>query len=221
MREISYEAPVNGMDVQLSIDLDLQQYAERLLQTQLRQRRGVTAGNPEVTKPDGQRGPLDPSLPVGAQVHYEAPAGSVIVMDQHSGQVAAMASYPTFDNRWFSADIDSAKFAELFPLGEDADPDRAPLANRAIQGQYNLGSTFKPFVAHAALATGLTSAGTYYNDQGTYKVRSISDDVCATGVRCEYRNSICSHTGKPCIYGSVNYVVVARRLERRLLLQAR
>ena len=36
VRTISYQPPVNGRDVQLSIDLDIQQYAERLLQTQLR-----------------------------------------------------------------------------------------------------------------------------------------------------------------------------------------
>ena len=40
VREISRSEPVNGMDVQLSIDLDLQQYTERLLQTQLRRMRG-------------------------------------------------------------------------------------------------------------------------------------------------------------------------------------
>ena len=50
VREISYEAPVNGMDVQLSIDLEYQQYAERLLQTQLRLRRQFTVANPEVER---------------------------------------------------------------------------------------------------------------------------------------------------------------------------
>ena len=114
VREISYEAPVNGMDVQLSIDLDLQQYAERLLQTQLRLRRQFTVANPEVERfqQDGtvRREPMDPSLAVGTEVGYKAPAGSVTVMDQHSGQVVAMASYPTFDNRWFEAGVDGEKF---------------------------------------------------------------------------------------------------------------
>ena len=54
VREISRSEPVNGMDVQLSIDLDLQQYTERLLQTQLRRDAPASApANPEVTKPDG------------------------------------------------------------------------------------------------------------------------------------------------------------------------
>ena len=53
VREISRKDAVNGMDVQLSIDLDMQQYAERLLQTQLRLKRAFTAPNPIVKKPDG------------------------------------------------------------------------------------------------------------------------------------------------------------------------
>ena len=68
------------------------------------------------------------------------------------------------------------------------------LTNRAIQGQYNIGSTFKPFVAYAALATGRLSPTTTYNDQRRRtSCESIEDDVCARGVRCEFRNSFCPH----------------------------
>jgi penicillin-binding protein 2 len=201
VRTISYTPPVSGEDVQLSIDLDLQYYAERLLITQLKERRTHVATNPEVTKPDGQKGPMDPSLAVGTPVHYRAPAGSVIVMDQNTGQVMAMASYPTFDNRWFSAGIDGAKFNELFP--QDVPPDEARLTNRAIQGQYNMGSTFKVFTAYAALASGKMSPDSTYNDQGVYQMQSIAPERCAEGVRCEFRNATCAN-GFPCRYGPVN-----------------
>ncbi|MET0144595.1 MAG: penicillin-binding transpeptidase domain-containing protein [Ilumatobacteraceae bacterium] len=211
VREISFEAPVNGMDVQLSIDLDLQQYAERLLQTQLRLKRlpGFAVPNPEVEKPDGTRGPLDPTKAVGQRVPYKAPAGSVIVMNNQTGQISAMASYPTFDNRWFDSGVGSAKFDQIFPRqgpnGEELDPDLSALTNRAIQGQYNMGSSFKPFTAYAALATGRLGPNTTYNDQGTYKLTSIADDVCAQGVRCVFRNSTCPNPpGEPCRYGTVN-----------------
>jgi penicillin-binding protein 2 len=202
VRTISYQPPVNGRDVQLSVDLDIQQYAERLLQTQLERRRRETAPNITVERPDGSRGPIDPTA--AARVAYKAPAGSVTVLDQHTGQVLAMASYPTFDNRWFSATVESDQFEELFPTGEDADPDRAVLTNRAIQGQYNLGSAFKPFTAYSALATGLLGPEVTYNDTGTYKLVSIPDDRCAEGVRCEYRNAICSFNNRPCVYGTIN-----------------
>jgi|HigsolmetaAR201D_1030396.scaffolds.fasta_scaffold09000_2 penicillin-binding protein 2 len=202
VRELRRTEPVNGMDIQLSIDLELQQYTERLLQTQLQLRRLFTARNPEVVKPDGTRGPLDESRPVGAEVHYKAPAGSVVVLNYETGQVLAMASYPTFDNRWFTSGVDGSKFNELFP--PDGEPDEAPLANRAIQGQYNLGSTFKVFTAYAALITGKISPSTTYNDQGTYRLTSISPDRCAQGVRCEFRNSWCDGINAPCRYGTIN-----------------
>jgi len=209
-RQLSYEAPVNGEDIQLSIDMPLQQYAERLLQTQLALKRLFTAQNPEVLKPDGTRGPLDEKLAVGAEVHYPAPAGSTVVLDNSTGAVMAMASYPTFDNRWFTADVPPEKFAELFPTtgpdGKALNPDLAALTNRAIQGQYNVGSTFKVFTAYAALATGRLAANTVYNDQGTYELSndSVKTDVCASGVRCVFRNSTCPPDNTPCKYGPVN-----------------
>ncbi len=201
VRTISYTPPVSGQDIQLSIDLDVQYYAERLLITQLKARRTQTAANPQITRADGTKGPQDPSLAVGTRVHYKAPAGSIIVMDQNTGQIQAMASYPTFDNRWFTAGIGGKKFNELFP--RDVSPDEARLTNRAIQGQYNMGSTFKLFTAYAALASGKMSAESTYNDQGTYRMRSIADDACARGVRCEFRNATCAD-GNPCRYGTVN-----------------
>jgi len=211
VREIRRTEPVNGMDIQLSIDLDLQQYTERLLQTQLRRMRDpiFCQRNPEVDQPNGTRGPLDKSRPVGACVPYKAPAGSTVIMNYQTGQVMAMASYPTFDNRWFSAGVDSAKFEEIFPTtgtdGERLDPDVQPLANRAFQGQYNLGSTFKVFTAYAALATGRISPSTTYNDQGTYQLVSIPNDRCVNeGVRCVFRNSFCAVLNGPCRYGTIN-----------------
>lgn len=201
VRTVSSTPPVNGEDVQLTIDLDLQYYAERLLITQLRARRAFTATNPEVIKPNGQPGPLAEDLPVGARVRYRAAAGSVIVMDQHNGTVLAMASYPTFDNRWFAAGIGGERFSELFPA--DVRDDEARLVNRAIQGRYNMGSAFKLYTAYAALATGMLGPDETYEDQGTYKLTSIADDVCATGVRCVFRNATCPG-GLPCDYGSVN-----------------
>ena len=181
-----------------------------MLQTQLALKRLFVAKNPEVDKPDGTRGPLNPNLAVGTEVHYPAPAGSIVAMNNQTGAIMAMASYPTFDNRWFSADVPEEKFAQIFPTteadGSPLDPDKAALTNRAIQGQYNVGSTFKPFTAYAALATGRLSGATIFNDQGTYQLSnaSIKEDRCAAGVRCVFRNSTCPPDNTPCRYGSVN-----------------
>src|SRR5690606_7149832 len=79
--------------------------------------------------------------------------------------------------------------------------------NRAIQGRYNMGSTFKPFTAYAALSTGLIDQNYYFNDEGTYRMHSVDQARCDAGlVRCVYKNATCSGTGRPCEYGSVNVV---------------
>jgi penicillin-binding protein 2 len=134
---------------------------------------------------------------------YPAPAGSVVVMNHETGQVVAMASYPNFDNRWFNAGISGTKFKELFPNDPDH-PDKSILVNRAIQGQYNLGSTFKPFVAYAAMTTGIIGPTDLYTDKGSYKLESIDRSICATGVRCEYFNAVNANTGRPSSYGPVS-----------------
>jgi penicillin-binding protein 2 len=195
--------PINGFDIQLSIDLELQIYVEQALETSLDLRRGQPAPNPLVQRPGGSSERLAPNLP--AEVPFLAPAGSAVLMNYDNGQVMAMASYPTFDNRWFEAGISGAKFRELFPITDD--PDKSILVNRAIQGRYNLGSTFKPFPMFAALNNDLFGPDEIFRDTGEYKMFSVDPDRCRAGlVRCVYRNAICSGTGRPCSYGNVNPV---------------
>lgn len=195
--------PINGFDVQLSIDLEMQMYVEQALETSLELRRGQPAPNPLVQRPGGTAERLAPDLP--GEVPFPAPAGSAVLMNYDNGQVVAMASYPTFDNRWFEAGISGEKFRELFPVTDD--PDLSILVNRAIQGRYNLGSTFKPFPMFAALNNGLFGPDEIFRDTGEYKMFSVDPDRCRAGlVRCVYRNAICSGTGRPCSYGNVDPV---------------
>ena len=198
--------PINGYDVQLTLDLDVQVYVEQALETSLRSRRTQYTSNPLVRQPDGTLAPLDPTQP--ELVPYKAPAGSAVVKRFDTGEVIAMASYPTFDNRWFEAGISGTKFREIFPStkpdGSPIDPDESILVNRAVQGRYNLGSTFKPFAAYAALHTGLITPEETYVDTGTYELSSVNQDRCARGlIRCVFKNALCG-TGAPCVYGEVD-----------------
>lgn len=215
--------PVAGFDVQLSIDLDYQQYAEQALETELRSRRDL----PFVTDGDhAPRNPLDPTtnfkdrvfrqtLPDGTKVDYpeyvnhKAPAGSVVVLDNRNGQVVAMASYPTFDNRWMEAGISGTKYKELFPStkadGTKIDPDQSILVNRAVQGNYNLGSAIKPFVAWSAMHAGLLDVNTEYLDEGYYTLSRIPPEDCQNNggnYKCVFKNAVCGN-GRPCEYGPV------------------
>jgi penicillin-binding protein 2 len=206
VREVERIPPINGNDVQITIDLDQQQFAEQALQTQLRRRQLVTASNPLDPETDFESR-VFPDYP--QEVPYKAPAGSVVVENYQNGQIIALASYPTFDNRWFEADLGDGKFEQVFPSvdenGEPIDPDESILVNRAIQGRYNLGSTFKPFTAFAALDNGLLTTNDYYRDEGSYRMESVEADKCNAGlVRCVYRNATCSGTRRPCVYGSVD-----------------
>ena len=211
IREVSRIDPVPGKDVQLTIDMKVQQFAERLLESELRARRqtadpSLMAKNPKDKdgkyKFVGENWYVDST---GQQyLPYPAPAGSLVVQDHESGQIVAMASYPTFDNRWFTIGLTGAKFKQLFPTPEPTDPNRADksiLVNRAIQGQYNLGSTFKPFVAYSAVMAGVITPQEVYNDTGSYKL-NIDTSKCNAGVRCEYFNAL-NPQGSPSKYGPV------------------
>jgi penicillin-binding protein 2 len=206
VREVERVPAINGFDIQLTIDLDQQQYAEQALETQLGLRRQDTARNP--LDPETKfKTRVFPAYPL--EVPFKAPAGAVVIQNWDNGHVVALASYPTFDNRWFESDLGGGKFEELFPSvdenGDPIDPDESILVNRAIQGRYNLGSTFKPFTAYAALSTELFGTGDYYVDQGSYRMESVDPDLCSAGlVRCVYKNATCSGTQRPCVYGAVD-----------------
>lgn len=197
LRILERKEAVPGNDLQLTIDLDMQQFTERSLQTELLLRRRTEAPN---VLSFGEPDPAYPEV-----TFYKAPAGSSVVLNHETGEVVAMASYPNFDNRWFNAGISSEKFAELFPKTDD--PDQSILVNRAISGRYNLGSAFKPFVAFAALNTGQLPGGTEYTirDQGTYKLESIPEERCQLNVKCIFKNANCGN-GAPCRYGRINIV---------------
>lgn len=218
--------PVAGNDVQLTIDFELQQYAEQALETELRLRRRLPE---DLSYSDSApHNPLDRekswsvrvyriTLADGEQVDYpewvqhKAPAGSVIVENHQTGQIIAMASYPSFDNRWMEAGISRAKYQQLFPSknpdGSKVDPDRSVLVNRAVQGNYNLGSSIKPFVAWSAVHSGLINAYDNWTDEGYYNLFSIAPEDCIQNggvARCIFKNASNKRTNKPSSYGPVN-----------------
>lgn len=80
--------------------------------------------------------------------------GSAVVLDPRSGDVLTLVSLPAFDPNAFAAGIDRATWASL-----NTDELR-PLQNRAIQGRYSPGSTFKVVVATAGLEEGVITEDT-------------------------------------------------------------
>jgi len=88
--------------------------------------------------------------------------GALVALDPKTGQVLAFVSKPTFDSNLFVEGIDQENWQTL-----NESPDK-PLLNRALRGTYPPGSTYKPFMALAALQTGTRSATTLINDPGFY-----------------------------------------------------
>jgi penicillin-binding protein 2 len=100
--------------------------------------------------------------------------GALVAIDPRNGEILAFVSKPTFDPNLFVDGIDAENWSEL---NESLDK---PLLNRALRGTYPPGSTYKPFMALAALELGKRSATTTINDPGywmfgDHKFRSHDD----------------------------------------------
>jgi penicillin-binding protein 2 len=84
--------------------------------------------------------------------HDPATAGSFIAVDPMSGRVLALGSIPTYDANAFATPPSTSQYAAI--LGDHS------LVDRAIDGAYPTGSTFKPITAFGALRAGLINAQT-------------------------------------------------------------
>jgi penicillin-binding protein 2 len=144
LRVLERRPPVQGADVVLSIDADVQRVTEDALAE------GLAAARARPDADDGS--PL------------VADAGSAVALDPRSGAVLAMASYPTFPLPELANGVSPAEADLLFGTGSGA-----PFVNRALRG-YAPGSTWKLVTATAALTSGLISPSTVVRDGGTFTI---------------------------------------------------
>ena len=109
--------------------------------------------------------------------------GAIVMMDPNTGDVLAMASWPTFNPNLFVPSISEADFKRI-----NEDPD-IPLIPRAFRASYPPGSTFKCIVGTAALQT-----------------RTITKDDQFTGPSSMYIGNILFHNWKKTDAGDLNFV---------------
>lgn len=139
------QAPVQGHDVKLTIDLDIQALAEKALSD------GLNAARATFDRQSAK--------------HFVAPAGAVVVLDPRDGSVLALASNPTYDPSQFINGIPTSLFKQL------QDPaNHEPLTDRATSGLYAPGSNFKLITGTAALNRGLISPNSTIVDHGFVKI---------------------------------------------------
>jgi len=161
--DIYYTQAVPGNDVILTIDMKLQKAAIESLERNIERIR--TSG--------------------GKNNKGDANAGAVVAIDINSGEVLAMASYPTFNPMDFlNAKRDINAQRAISDLWKDPN---APAVNRAIQGTYAPGSTFKMLTAIAALEEGVINKNTIIYDSGTIEIGN------RVFYCLEYRNGMGAH----------------------------
>ncbi len=106
---------------------------------------------------------LDIKLQEIAEAAFGERRGALVAIEPSSGGVLAFVSKPGFDPNLFVDGIDPESWAQL-----NNSPDR-PLINRALAGIYPPGSTFKPFMAMAALELGKRTPKSAINDPGYFE----------------------------------------------------
>ncbi len=159
VRTLEDRKAVAGKDVKLTLDLDIQRLAEQSLAD------GMEGARKFRDQSDKSR-----------IVNYRAGAGSVVAMDPNDGSIVAMASNPTYDPRQFANGITPEEFQLL------TKPDsNFPLVNRAVQGLYAPGSTFKLFSAIAGLQTGQLDPTAGFNDTGCLNIGDPPEQRCNAG----------------------------------------
>lgn len=130
---------VQGSDVILTIDANLQAIAENSLKNNIEKiRKG------------------------GFSSRYDAQGGAVVVMNVKNGEILAMASYPDYDPSIFVSNSKTAS-EQIRTYNSDS---KGYLYNRAIQGSYAPGSIFKMVTAIAGLESGNIKINEKINDTG-------------------------------------------------------
>lgn len=138
-----------GHDVKLTIDADWQAAAEVALAEGIEAARKVQNRDVE-----------------DRYETFAAPAGSVVVLDVRDGSVAAMASFPSYDPVRF---VDGISQTEWSALNDDPAAHQ-PLVNRATQGQYAPGSTFKLVTSVAMARYGIRGPDEWIRDNGSIRL---------------------------------------------------
>lgn len=137
--EYVYKESVSGKDVTLTIDYRLQKIAETALENMIKSLQNEKNGK-----------------------YTDASSGAVVITSVKTGEVLALVSYPSYDPNLFISGISYSDWEKI-----NNDPN-IPMFNRATQGTYSPGSTFKMLSAIAGLETGKITSSELIQDTGVY-----------------------------------------------------
>ncbi len=149
--------PQGGLTVRTSLDIELQQAAEQAL-----------VHNIEATRAEQEK-KLDKEhnkyLKLRSDLNTIATSqtGAIVVMGAQTGEILAMASYPTYDPNVFTDGVDAQELEMLF-----GDNSNQPTLNRAIAIRTAPGSCFKMATGFAGLMEGAITTTTTISDRSPY-----------------------------------------------------
>lgn len=143
--ESKWEEPLRGTAGNRRIEVN----ASGRVMRELDRQEGVSGADIQLT--------IDSQLQNFVQARLGTESAAAMVMDVTNGDLLAIGSAPSFDPNLFVRGISVAEYREL------TENDHRPLANKAAQGLYPPGSTFKMVTALAAMESGAVTAGqTFY-----------------------------------------------------------
>lgn len=150
IREISREEARRGLNMRTTINKNVQELVEDALT------KGMINSRARTHAETGRK--------------YEATGASAVVLEPATGEVIAMASYPTFDLNDFVGGISDKRWEEL------NDPDNMyPLNNRAIMSELPPGSTLKVVTALAALQEGIVDMNSAFDCENVFTKGAFKD----------------------------------------------
>lgn len=216
IREVSYTAPTNGDDVMSTIDIQFQGVVEKALEdliNDINQAEKSRIVNPEyseayLNKTDGDTSRIN-----------TAQTGAIVVLDVNTGDILAMASYPSFDPNWFMQGLTTEQFKMLFE--SEYASETTPMRNKAISARLAPGSIFKMVTGIAGLADGVISLTETIDDNSPYHMEVVDSEgnvsVTTTGMPSCWVKNPSNHQDQDiikAIQNSCNYYFfeVANRL---------
>ena len=184
VRELSYTAPANGSSVVLTIDVDLQDYMAKCLQSaiediRVEQRESLHREHWQ----DENEDVLKQYAEEGREIQL-AQTGAMVAMDPYTGKVLGMVSIPQYDLSMFNdGRVDSSLWNQVLQ-GEN------PLLNRAIGTKDAPGSIFKLCTSLGGLSEGVLTTDEIINDraEGFTETNADKPAKCWTSHPEEHQN---------------------------------
>ena len=159
--EYEYDHLLRGQDGETEVQVDA-----------LGRPRGAELSSTNAVAGNNLRTTIDTSVQQAGEsalAQFGGLPGAFVAMDISDGSVLGLGSYPSFDPSIFTRPtLPPALYKRL-----SSEKTGAPLSDRAIQGLYPTGSTFKPITAVAALENGLITPDTPVTDTGSITVGGI------------------------------------------------